>query len=225
MTEKLMKKRKELESKLMNPEKGSQKGFTLMEMLIVVLIIVIIIGIMVISFTFFGRVDGTELTAKSKNVESAVLQVALGDNNRDIPALGITGDGVGVNKKVTRVDDSGKVVAKDATVKFDGDAFFESEDDAKLVIDKVAKQAGLDYDKLLGLLRPVDTKVQKAVAGDVKASDYVVVVRKSQLYTSKNADYKEYNDELSGLVFSKKTIVDSENKYYNGTSKYDGGTK
>lgn len=214
MMKKMQKKREELQAKYITASGMFQKGFTLIEMLIVILIILVVIGIMIMSFSFFGRVDGTELIAKSKNVESAVLQVALGDENRDIPALGLTGDGVGVGKPVTRAD--GQVSS--AVVKL-ADSEFTVKKDAEVVITEVAKQAGLGYEDLLGLLRPVDAKVQKAVAGDVKVENYFVVVKKSQLYDSSVTAYDNYNDELSGLVFSKETIVDSENVYYNGTSK------
>lgn len=218
MMKKLQEKREKLQAKYLKA-KGFQKGFTLFEMLVVILIVLILIGIMVMSFNFFGRVDGTELVAKSKNVESATLQVALGDENRDIPALTIAGDYGTAGDKVTRVDaTTGKVQALNAISEFDGADFFESETDAKVVIEAIAKKAGLSLDELYGLMRPVDEEVQKSVAGDVKVEDYVVIVKKAQLYTSDVAAYEGYNDELSGLVFSAKTIIDSEGKYYNGTS-------
>lgn len=201
---KIQKKREELQAKYINASGGFQKGFTLLEMLVVVLIILILIGIMVMSFNFFGRVDGTELVAKSKSVESAVLQVALGDDERAIP-------GVGVKKR----NDKTKFIV----VTPDKNTVFDNEKDALVVLEFISGKAGLTVEQLRGLMVPVEEKsVKKSVAGNVDVTDYFVIVKKDQLYTSDVEDYKEYNDELSGLVFSKETVIDSEGKHYNGTS-------
>jgi prepilin-type N-terminal cleavage/methylation domain-containing protein len=216
---KLFDLREKLASKL-EKASGLQKGFTLMEMLAVVFIIIILLALIVIGFSFFGRVDGTELTAESKNVESAVLQVALGNENRDIPAEYLTGDTKATGAtEVTR----GKQSELNSTrVELDVDAVFENPTDASKVLTAVAAGVGLDQDRLLGLLRPVlDAKVQKSISGQAKAEEYFVVVKKSQLYdlsvTSLDTDYSDYNDELAGQVFSFKTVIDSDGVHYNGT--------
>lgn len=216
MIKKLHKRREDLTAKYMNAQ-GFQKGFTLMEMLAVIVIVLILIGIMLFAFNFFGRVDGTELAANSKKVESGVLQNALANAQRDIPGNKITGDTQDEGEIVSRAD--GKTATE--LVKFDGASFFDVQDDAEIVLKKVAKDAGLTLDELYGLMRPVDKGVQSTISGNAKSSDYVVIVKKSQVYKtdSVSTGYASYNDSLAGTVFSKTTIKDNDGYYYNGTNK------
>lgn len=185
---------------------GLQKGFTLIEILAVVFIIIIILALVVFSFTFFGRVDGTELTAESKNVESAVLQVALADEDRNIPADGNPTRATATNTLAITVTD----------------ADFVNPNDAAVVVEAVAHGldiAGFTGSDLMSLVRPVDAKrVQKSISGNAEAEEYFVILKKSQLYKDAAlASLNGYNDELAGQVFSSKTVIDSDGIYYNGT--------
>ena len=86
MFNKMLEKRAELTSTL-KEKKGLQKGFTLVELLVVLLILAMLIAVLVMQFSFLGKVDGTELIAESKNVESAILQKALANEDREFPGV------------------------------------------------------------------------------------------------------------------------------------------
>lgn len=201
--------------------KGLEKGFTLMEVMFTILIIIVLIGIMVVAFNVFGRVDGTELNAQSKNIESAALQTALSDTT-------------GIPREMPGKDthDLAASAKQTAPVAFDGTAFFDDYSSAKHVLYAMAAK-GFPHitDKeeqlkaLEGLLAPVEADVQKSVAGDAKVTNYVVVVKKSQLYTDAAPVYEKYNDNLAGTVFSKLTIKDNDEFFYNGTNKAKAATK
>lgn len=216
MFKKIQEKRESLTAKYMNST-AFQKGFTLMELLIVIAILLILVIITVVSFNVFGRVDGTELNSKSKHVENAVLQTALAD--AEAPAREIPGKDA-YNKANNSPAQYGGIDATAFTAFFDKDA--EKEKLGSHVMTQVATAAGISLDELKTLLVEVDTdEVQKNVAGDAKASNYLVVLRKSQLnaVNSKALDDKGYTDTLAGKVFSKDTIKDSDGYYYNGTHK------
>ena len=86
MFNKMLAKRDELKSTL-KEKRGLQKGFTLMELLAVLLIVAMLIAVLVMQFSFLGKVDGTELIAESMNVESAILQKALANDKREFPGV------------------------------------------------------------------------------------------------------------------------------------------
>lgn len=222
----LLEKRDSIMNKYKNAT-GLQKGFTLLEMLAVVVIIIIVLGIMALNFGFFGKVDGTELAAQSKQVESAVLQSALADPNRDIPGVYIEGDKTSGDLDVFDKATRGVLLdLNDAVVPLKKAVAFENVSDAEQVLTKVSTEYGLTEDALLGLMRPVHVDVENKLSGKATLkntiettykTNYYVIVKKSQLYTSDVADYVDYNDGLAGQVFSYKTVVDSDKSYYNGT--------
>ena len=216
-----LKERRELLTEKYLAAKGLEKGFTLMEVIITIGIIIVLIGITVVAFTVFGRVDGTELNAQSKNVESAVLQTALSD-----------ADGIPREMPGESTHDLAASAKKDTPITFDGTAFFDDYTSAKHVLYALAAK-GFPHisDKeeqlkaLEGLLAPVETGVQKSVAGDGKVSNYLVIVKKSQLYTDAAPAYEKYNDNLAGTVLSKLTIKDNDEYFYNGTNKAKAASK
>jgi prepilin-type N-terminal cleavage/methylation domain-containing protein len=63
-----------------------KKGFTLIEMLIVVAIIGVLVLIFAPSFNVFNKANGTSLNGKSKSVSNAVFQY-MADNNNAYPFL------------------------------------------------------------------------------------------------------------------------------------------
>lgn len=205
-----------------------QKGFTLVEILAVVVIIIILLALVVASFSFFGRVDGTELMANAKQVESAVLQKSLVDPERAIQGLAVKNDAVYVGEG----EDEGEVPTRSNTseglVSGVDSGHFHEADQAAYVIDELAKTVGLDGEGLVELIRPVDPAVQGSIAGKAKIEEdsepmYYVVLKKSQLYKGDALDkFKHYNDSLAGVVFSRDTVVDSDNIYYNGSNSFEG---
>lgn len=220
----MLKMRRDALKELMKTEKGLQKGFTLIEMIVVIVIILILLSIAVAAFNFLGQVDGTELQADSKKVETAVVQVSLSDDNRDIPAVGITGDAVGAGAPITRKGTAGTITVNPALVALPVNSF-DSSKDSGVVLAKAAAANGLTEANLRALLRPVNkAKVQKSIAGKADAANYFVVVRKAQLYDTGVAAidtaFANYNDELANQVFSKETVIDNDGFHYNGTFKF-----
>lgn len=242
----MLKMRRDALKELVKTEKGLQKGFTLIEMIVVIVIILILLSIAVAAFNFLGQVDGTELGADSKKVETAVVQVSLSDDNRDTPALGITGsaaaitgsgtsavvtetaspgvtDAVGLDNPITRKGTAGALKVNTALITLPANRF-DSAKDSKVVLEKTAAKYGLTEATLRALLRPVNAnKIQKNVAGKADATNYFVVVRKAQLYdtgvTAIDNAFSSYNDELANQVFSKETVIDNDGFHYNGTFK------
>lgn len=198
MLQKLLNKKNELVK--------DEKGLTLVELLIVLVIVLVLIGIAVVSFNSMARVDGTELVAESKNVESAILQKALASDDRTIPGE--------FTERVGTVERDAVFGTSELSKTFDNPI------DASKVIQKVAEDVGLKPEFLVALLKPVKKEVQSAVGGKAKVENYVVVMRKADIYKDDAlTQYDGYSDELAGKVFSSKTIIDSDGAYYNGTHR------
>lgn len=200
-----------------------QQGLTLVELLVVIVILGVLAAVLIVAFSSaFGKLDGSELQGESRDIERAVIQTALNSDNRDTPALTISGDvghTAGTPKSIVRTD-------KDSvldTLNSLPDGAFNTEKDASVVLKSVAERNGLTEASLRALLRPVDgAKIKNKLSTNANPSDYYVVVRKYQLYdtsaTAVSTAFKDYNDELANVVFTKDTVVEDGN-YYNGTKK------
>lgn len=226
MFNKMMEKRAQLKATL-SEKKGFQKGFTLIEMLVVLLILAVLIAVLVMQFGFLSKVDGTELIAESKNVESAILQVALSDADRNFPGVSTDGVDVGfakVGTAVSKRNNDGASTDAVALTKDEIIAFMTKNGgdsaDAKALYTSVVTIAGADVteDEFAKLVHFVNPKVDKSVAGSAETGDYLVVVKKSQISAEDATNLGDYSDEIAGTTFSNITIKDSDNKIYNGTN-------
>jgi prepilin-type N-terminal cleavage/methylation domain-containing protein len=189
-----------------------KKGFTLIEMLIVVAIIGVLVLIFAPSFNVFGKANGTSLNAKAKSVSNAVFQF-MSDNNNAYPFAAQPVPGT-----------SSTVALTDFTIPADLASLIGSLTAPRLTA--VTDQASLGA-QLLPFVYKIDTaKVGKYLKGSsIATGDYLMVVTDPQNTVYSNGiggtedTRRQQLDALDGTILSKVTIKDSDANYYNGVLK------
>jgi prepilin-type N-terminal cleavage/methylation domain-containing protein len=192
-----------------------KKGFTLIEMLIVVAIIGVLVLIFAPSFNVFGKANGTSLNAKAKSVSNAVFQY-MSDNNNAYP----------VTPLPTAAADGAATLA----TTFGGDvnftAMMNSANGAGTGAKRIAAVTDgltLDSEFVKPFVYPIDiTKIGKYLKGStLVAGEYLMVIidPTNAAYKTRNIPSQPQYDALDGTILSKATIKDSEGNFYNGMLK------
>jgi prepilin-type N-terminal cleavage/methylation domain-containing protein len=189
---------------------GNQKGFTLIEILIVVAILASLVLIFSPNFGLFNKADGTALNAKAKSVETATFQYYIDNETYPYGVAPVATD-FGAAASSQKLDLLTLVQSANGL----GLSFVDTEADLNNFL---TNQTVL-----------VDSA---ALASYVKGSsanlaDYVIVKYNS-------ADAALYNGSLAaltaaeqaeivaidGYILSKETIKDNNGIIYNGTVRY-----
>lgn len=185
MQQKVLSYRNELKNK-------RKKGFTLIEMLIVLAIIAALVLIISPSFGSIKKSQGTSLNAQAKGVETAILQYEMANNNltdyiKAAPAV-TDPTWMGTAANVTSLKD---LLVKEAGL-----------DPAAPVTAKVTATFFATHTKSLD-----ETKLSKYVKGSSdKMKNFVVI-------DSADADIQKLNGKILSLTF----VKDNDGYFYNGS--------
>lgn len=174
-----------------------KKGFTLIEMLIVVAIIGALVLVFSPSFDVFKKADGVALNARASSIETAALQYYVDNSAYPYSATKTTTADFDANraKMLTIVKDAMGVSAVSDATKLD-----------TFLTENVVK---LDTTNL--------TKYVKGSSADLGEFYIVKVDTAGTLYSGATAPQKLEMDAINGYILSKKTVVDAKGVVYNGT--------
>lgn len=184
-----------------------KKGFTLVEMMIVVAILATLVLISTPSFNIFKKADGTAVNAKAKNIETAMFV-------HDIE----TGGEAYLGTLLLDVD---------ANLDFFNDNFSGTRADFVTILQNEYGLTGITDTELDAFISEhVKTITKAEITPHIKGSSsdidnyYVIDINTAAAsYTGYSTDVAEL-DAVDGYVLSKDVIKDKNGSIYAGTMKY-----